>query len=127
MKRFYFRFCMSLLVLVMFTFAKVSAQSNQYLDFAPDATTPAMSDYVNVPNASALVSGANALSMTGWFYANTLAYGHGMMGFRGTGTTFYMIELGSGSIECRVYVGTTLYTYTAPAGTVIPNIWQHYA
>ncbi len=121
MKKKYFKFSMILLVLTFFAFSNAKSQSNQYLDF--DGTN----DYVNVNNASALVAGASALSMTGWFFANSLAYGHGMFGFRGTGTTFYMIELGSGSIECRVYVGTTLYTYTAPNGTIVPNMWQHYA
>ena len=66
------------------------------------------------------------MSITGWFKA-TLGYGHGMMGFRGSGTTFYLIELGNGSIECRIYCGGVLTTVLAPNGTVVPNVWQHYA
>ncbi|MFZ4399545.1 MAG: LamG-like jellyroll fold domain-containing protein [Bacteroidales bacterium] len=127
MKNVYLKFSF-ICILLSFVFNNnLRSQSNQYLDFAPDAVTPTLSDYVNVANASSLVAGSTSMSMTGWFFANSLAYGHGMFGFRGTGCTFYMIELGSGSIECRIYLGTTLYTYTAPASTIIPNIWQHYA
>jgi hypothetical protein len=121
MKRVIIKFSIFFIILSLFTFNNVKSQTNQYMDF------DGVNDYVNVPNASALTVGTTALSMTGWFKVSSLAYGHGMMGFRGTGTTFYLIELGSGQIECRIYLGTTLTTVTAPASTVVPNIWQHYA
>ncbi len=101
---------------------KVNAQTNQYLDF------DGSNDYVNVAGASSLIAGSTAISMTGWFFDSQLGYGQGMMGIRGTGGGFYMIQLGNGTIECR-YINSagTLFQFVAPANTVIPNIWQHYA
>ena len=44
-------------------------------------------DFVQLPNGSQYVSGTTALSLTGWFYCDALAYGQGYMGFRsGAGT-----------------------------------------
>lgn len=101
---------------------KVNAQSNQYLDF------DGVDDYVNIPNASAEIAGSTAFSITGWFYDNQLSYGQGMMGFRATNAGFYMIELNNGSIECRLLNSAgTLYTFTAPNYTIVPQVWQHYA
>ena len=100
----------------------MNAQSNQYLDF------DGVDDYVNVTNASTLIAGSNAISITGWFYDNQLSYGQGMMGFRGTAGGFYMIELNNGSIECRLLNSAgTLYTFNAPNFTIVPQVWQHYA
>jgi hypothetical protein len=121
MKHLNFKLRILVILISIFAYSNVKSQSNQYLDF--DGTD----DNVSVANASALAVGATALSITGWFKVTTLGYGHGMMGFRGTGTTFYLIELGTGQIECRIYLGTTLTTVTAPSGTVVPNVWQHYA
>ncbi|MEI6695404.1 MAG: LamG-like jellyroll fold domain-containing protein [Bacteroidota bacterium] len=122
MQHFYLRFSLVFLVFNLFTINKANSQSNQYLDF--DGTN----DYINVPSGSTLVAGATAVSMTGWFFDSQLGYGQGMMGIRGTGGAFYMIQLGSGTIECRfVNAANTLFQVVAPASTVIPNIWQHYA
>ncbi len=101
---------------------KVQSQSNQYLDF------DGVNDYVNVPAATSLIAGSSAISMTGWFFNTTMGYGQGMMGIRGTNGAFYLIELGSGTIECRfVNAANTLYQVVAPASTIVPNVWQHYA
>jgi len=122
MKSLYLKFSSLLIAFSLFAFTEVNSQSNQYLDF--DGTN----DYVNVPAATSLIAGSSAISMTGWFFDSQLSYGQGMMGIRGSGGAFYMIQLGSGSIECRfVNSANTLFQFTAPASTVIPNVWQHYA
>ena len=122
MKHLFFKFSFVFLFLSLFVFNQVKSQSNQYLEF--DGTN----DHVTVTNASALVAGATAMSMTGWFYDNNLNYGQGLMGFRGTNSTFYMITLASGKIEDRFVTSTgTTYEPPVPNGTMIPNIWQHFA
>ncbi|MEI8201771.1 MAG: LamG-like jellyroll fold domain-containing protein [Bacteroidota bacterium] len=122
MKKLIEKLSIVFLIIFLSAFNKTQAQSNQYLDF------DGVNDYVNVPNASTLVAGATGLTITGWFYNTTMGYGQGMMGIRGTGGAFYLIELGSGTIECRfVNSANTLYQVTAPASTIIPNTWQHYA
>jgi hypothetical protein len=121
MKNVKFTLRIVLIIISFFAFTNVRSQSNQYLDF------DGVNDNVSVANASNLVNGATALTMTGWFNATTLLYGHALMGFRGTTAMFYMIELGNGSIECRIYSGGTQITINAPNGTRVPNVWQHYA
>ena len=100
------------------------SQSNQYLHF------DRIDDYVEVPNASQYISGSSAISMAGWFYTDELAYGQGMMGFRGGGTgdgEMYLIQLNDGVIECRFINFTGFYEFVAPAFTIIPEQWQHVA
>lgn len=121
MKKILLKICMVVSMISAST-AVLNAQSNQYLDF------DGVDDYVSVTNGSANISGSSNISMTGWFYDNALGYGQGMMGFRGTGGGFYMIQLNNGTIECRfINSAGTLYEFVAPANTVIPQIWQHYA
>lgn len=122
MKQLFTTIRLSLLLLFAVFAGKANAQSNQYLDF------DGVDDYVNIPNASTLIAGSNAISITGWFYDNQLSYGQGLMGFRATAGGFYMIELNSGSIECRFLNSAgTLYTFNAPNYTIVPQVWQHYA
>lgn len=100
------------------------SQSNQYLHF------DRIDDYVEVPNASQYIANSNAVSMAGWFYTDQLAYGQGMMGFRGGGTgngEMYLIQLDNGIIECRFINSTGFYEYVAPAFTIQPEVWQHVA
>lgn len=120
MNQLYKKICVLFFFLAFIGNAK--AQSNQYLDF------DGVDDYVNIPNASTLIAGSNAISITGWFYDNQLSYGQGLMGFRATAGGFYMIELNNGSIECRLLNSAgTLYTFNAPNFTIVPQTWQHYA
>ncbi|MBK8848091.1 MAG: T9SS type A sorting domain-containing protein [Bacteroidetes bacterium] len=98
------------------------AQSNQYLDF--DGTD----DFVTSPNASALIAGSNAFSITGWFWDNQLAYGQGLMGIRSTNAGFYLIQLNNGQLECRMQNSSgVLYDYKSPNFTIVPQTWQHIA
>ena len=47
---------------------------------------------------------------------------------RGTAGGFYLIQLNTGAIECRLLNSAgTLYTYNAPNLTIVPQVWQHYA
>ncbi|NEN25725.1 T9SS type A sorting domain-containing protein [Cryomorpha ignava] len=104
--------------------AFATAQSNQYLQFA------GVDDYTEFPAAAQYLTGLNTISMTGWFKTDALTYGQGMMSIRGGGTgdgQMYMIQLGNGVIECRVITNSGLHEVVAPAGTVIPGVWQHYA
>ena len=122
MKHFFSKLMTVASMCIALTSTRLSAQSNQYLDF--DGTD----DYVNVPNASQVIAGSNAFSITGWFYDNALGYGQGMMGFRATAGGFYMIQLNTGSIECRFLNSAgTLYQYVAPNYTTVPQVWQHFA
>lgn len=99
----------------------LSAQTDQYLHL--DRTNK---DHVLTPDASDMVKG-NMMSMTGWFYTDKLAYGQGMMGFRSGTNGFYLIQLDNGIIECRLNTRAGLSEYVAPAFTVIPEQWQHFA
>ena len=115
-----FRFFPILLALAFA--APAGAQSEQYLHF------DRVDDYVQTPNASALIANAGAFSMTGWFWTDEYAYGQGMMGVRGTNAGFYMIQLDNGKIECRYQnSGGTLFEYVAPTYTIVPETWQHFA
>ena len=98
------------------------AQTNQYLHFDK------VDDFAILNEAGQFVDGTTELSMTGWFYCDELAYGQGYMGFRsGSGNgEFYLIQLNNGEMECRLKTNI-LYTYLAPANTVIPQVWQHWA
>ena len=114
-----------LLILLFFISMPVfiNAQSNQYLHFDK------VDDFVILEEAGQYVDGTNALSITGWFYCDELSYGQGYMGFRsGSGDgEFYMIQLSTGVMECRLVTTTGLHEYVGPAGTAIPQIWQHFA
>src|SRR5205085_12314762 len=95
MNKLLFKFCLVVSMCIVSTFTLLKAQSNQYLDF------DGVDDFVTSNNASQLITGSTAISITVWFYDNALGYGQGMMGLRGTGGGFYMIQLNNGSIECR--------------------------
>ena len=99
------------------------SQSNQYLHFDRE------DDYVQLDQAGQYVTGTNALSLTGWFFCDELAYGQGYMGFRsGSGDgEFYLIQLNDGKMECRLKSTTGLHEYVTPANTLVPQIWQHIA
>ncbi len=111
-----------LLILMLQPFVSIS-QTNQYLHF------DRIDDFVQLPNGSQYFSGSNALSITGWFYCDELAYGQGYMGFRaGSGTAeFYLIQLNNGVMECRLVTTDGFHEYVAPANTAIPQVWQHIA
>lgn len=111
----------TLIILFCVFSTQLFAQSDQYLHF-----DRANKDHVLTPNGSDLVLG-NQISMTGWFYTDELVYGQGMMGFRSGTNGFYLIQLDNGIIECRLNTNAGLDEYVAPAFTVIPEQWQHFA
>ncbi|MEI7660824.1 MAG: LamG-like jellyroll fold domain-containing protein, partial [Bacteroidota bacterium] len=122
MKKFKPLFNLLIIMLILQPFLLMS-QSNQYLHFDK------VDDFVQLPNGSQYVSGSNQLSMTGWFYCDALAYGQGYMGFRaGSGTAeFYLIQLNTGVMECRLVTTAGFFEYVAPSNTAIPQVWQHIA
>ncbi|MFK7806155.1 MAG: LamG-like jellyroll fold domain-containing protein [Saprospiraceae bacterium] len=103
---------------------QANAQSQQYLHFDRD------DDFVEIPEASQYIAGANGVSLTGWFWCDELNYGQGMFGFRNGGTgdgEMYMIQLGDGLLENRYITSTAFSEYVSPSFTVLPETWQHYA
>ncbi len=122
MKKLYSKISFLALIMMMQPLLMIS-QTNQYLHFDK------VDDFVQLPNGSQYVSGTTALSLTGWFYCDALAYGQGYMGFRsGSGTAeFYLIQLNTGVMECRLVTTTGFQEYVAPANTIIPQVWQHIA
>lgn len=99
----------------------LKSQSNQYLHF------DRMDDYVRLDSSSQYISGAFAFSMAGWFYTDQLAYGQGMIGFRGVNEGFYLIQLNNGMLECRFQSSTGLHEFVAPSFSILPGVWQHIA
>lgn len=112
-----------LLMVVFFLPILAGAQSNQYLHFDK------VDDFVILEEAGQYIGTGTALSMTGWFYCDEYAYGQGYMGFRaGSGNgEFYLIQLNDGVMECRLVTTTGLHQFVGPAGTAIPQVWQHFA
>jgi len=123
MKKIYKVFRNVLLFLTFLQPVLLISQSNQYLHF------DMVDDYVVLNNAGQYIPDGNALSITGWFFCDELAYGQGYMGFRsGAGNgEFYLIQLNNGVMECRLVTTTGLHEFVAPANTAIPQIWQHFA
>ena len=121
MKQIYLKSRLLFLLMILAASLGLRAQTNQYLHF------DGVDDYVGLDNGSKYLANATGMTMMGWFYDDKLSYGQGMMGFRGS-QGFYMIELSNGTIECRfINSGNTLFEYVAPANTIIPQVWQHYA
>lgn len=123
MKQFYVSKILTGFLLLLATL--LNAQSNQYLHF------DGVNDYTNLPNGSNLISGSNQITMTGWFYNDALGYGQGTIGIRGGGGTgfgqMYLLQLGNGAMECRLYTETGMHQVQAPAGTIQAGVWQHLA
>ncbi|MGB1247437.1 MAG: LamG-like jellyroll fold domain-containing protein [Chitinophagales bacterium] len=112
------------LVVILLANIQVFAQSNQYIHFDGE------DDYVAVENGAQYIDGLNTFSMTGWFYADALQYGAGMMGIRGEGDgsgAMYMLQLSNGALECRINTTSGLFEVVGAAGTVVAEQWQHYA
>ena len=121
MRKLYVKSVIMLVLMMLAASSGLKAQSNQYLNF------DMVDDHVLLENGSQYVANSPGMSITGWFYENQLAYGQGMMGFRGS-QGFYMIELADGKIECRfINSANVLFEFVAPANTIIPHVWQHYA
>lgn len=101
--------------------AFLAAQSNQYLHFDRS------NDYVRLDDGSQYIANTSAFSMAGWFYTDQLAYGQGMIGFRGSSQGFYLIQLSNGILESRLITNTGFHEYVGPAFTILPGVWQHVA
>lgn len=122
MKNIYTKFALLLVAMLFSAMAGLQAQTNQYLHYDCEGE-----NYVALENGSQYVANKPGISITGWFYDDFLSYGQGVMGFRGS-QGFYMIQLGSGKVECRfLNAAGTLFEYVAPANTLIPQVWQHIA
>lgn len=124
MKQYYSKKAWVFFQLLLLTFFLGNAQSNQYLHFDGE------DDFTSLPNGAQYVSGSNTISMAGWFYSDNPSYGEGMMSIRGGGTgngEMYLIQLGNGTMECRLVTTTGLHEVVAPAGTIQAQQWQHIA
>ncbi len=121
MKKFNFYITMLMSVFILAGSAGLQAQSNQYLHF------DRVDDFAILEGAGQYVVNKTEMSMTGWFYTDELVYGQGMMGLRDGATGFYLIQLDNGIIECRLSGTDGLFEYVAPAYSVVPEVWQHFA
>ncbi|GJM36135.1 MAG: hypothetical protein DHS20C18_51360 [Saprospiraceae bacterium] len=101
----------------------MEAQSDQYLHFDLQGND----DYVRLDNGVQYINNRDAFSMAGWFYTDELVYGQGMLGFRGANHGFYFIQLSDGIIECRLITTDGFHEHVAPAFSVVPQVWQHFA
>jgi hypothetical protein len=121
MKQFYSKSRVILVLIVLAASFGLKGQTNQYLHFDK------VDDHVLLENGSQYVANKPGMTIAGWFYEDALSYGQGIMGFRGS-QGFYMIELADGKIECRfINSANVLFEFVAPANTIIPQIWQHFA
>lgn len=121
MKQIYFKTKLIMVLLMLAASFGLKAQTNQYLHF------DMVDDYVALENGSQYLANSPGMTITGWFYEDQLSYGQGLMGFRGT-QGFYLIELADGKVECRfINSANTLFEFVAPANTIIPQVWQHFA
>ena len=121
MRKLYAKSMIILVLMLLAASSGLKAQTNQYLHF------DMVDDHVLLENGSQYIANKPGISITGWFYDDALAYGQGLMGFRGS-QGFYMIQLADGKIECRfINSSNVLFEYVAPANTIIPHVWQHYA
>lgn len=114
----------ALTCLLVASINSINAQSNQYLHFDGE------DDFVEIENASQYVVGADAMTLTGWFYTDALVYGQGFFGFRGAGSgagEMYVIELGDGVLECRYISTDGFHQFVGPAGSGQAGVWQHVA
>ncbi|HOP12498.1 MAG TPA: peptide-N-glycosidase F-related protein [Lentimicrobium sp.] len=122
MKNNYLKLTLMTMALLFTALSGLRAQTNQYLHY--DCSNL---DYVVLENGSQYIANKPGITIAGWFYDDQLGYGQGLMGFRGT-QGFYMIQLADGKVECRFQNSAgTLFEYVAPANTVIPQVWQHFA
>jgi len=121
MKQTYFKTKLIMVLLMLAATFGSKAQTNQYLHF------DMVDDYVALENGSQYLANSPGMTITGWFYEDQLSYGQGLMGFRGE-QGFYLIELADGKVECRfINSANTLFEFVAPANTIIPQVWQHFA
>jgi hypothetical protein len=123
MKKFYQVFRLSLFIFLIQS-SNLFSQTQQYLHF------DRQNDFVEIPNASQYVANADAISMTGWFRCDQLAYGQGYLAFRngGTGTgEMYLIQLSDGIMECRYISTAGFHEVVTPPFTIVPEVWQHIA
>ena len=110
--------------LLILAATSLTSQTNQYLHFDK------VDDYVEVPNASGYIANSNQITFAGWFYHDALGYGQGMMSIRGGGSgtgEMYMIQLNNGTVECRLITTAGFHEVVAPAFSVVPQVWQHWA
>lgn len=88
-------------------------------------------DYVDVPNASALITGSNTLSLTCWVYPSntniTWPDYDGFCGFRNnTDADFYLIQHAPTSVEARFRNSAGTASDVVITDLLI-NTWQHFA
>ncbi len=88
-------------------------------------------DYVSVPNASAVIAGSNAISMTLWVYPENAFPSFpdydGIGGFRNnTDADFYLVQLTPTDVEARFRNSSGIAFDIIFTGLLL-NTWQHFA
>jgi hypothetical protein len=87
-------------------------------------------DFVEAPNASALIAGSNNISMSMWVYPENSALSYpdfdGFGGFRDEfSADFYLLQLNSTNVEAR-FRNSTGTPYTMVFTGLQMNTWQHF-
>lgn len=104
-------------------FSDTFAQNNA-LDF------DGSNDFVEVNNASSLISTNSPMSMSAWVYPTNTASSFpnfdGFLGFRNDNNAdFYLLQLGSTNVEAR-FTNSAGNTFTAVQPGLVLNTWQHF-
>lgn len=111
--------------LLLFASTLVASAQQNALDF------DGIDDRVVVPNASALIAGAGAVTMSCWFYPRNPAPGFpnfdGIVGFRNEDDfDLYLLQLTATTVEARIRFGFTDF-YTIEGSGITLNAWNHAA
>ena len=102
----------------------VTAQNQNALSF------DGVDDDVEIPNASALIAGSSAISMSFWVNPQHIPAGYpdfdGYCGLRNElDADFYVLMLSASTLECR-FRNSAGTTFTISSTGVTLNTWQHY-
>ncbi|HQV01132.1 MAG TPA: LamG domain-containing protein, partial [Bacteroidia bacterium] len=110
---------------IIFGYQISKAQSSNALAF------DGSNDLVTIPNASALISGSNAISLACWVYPtnptpNTSSY-DGIVGIRNnTDADFYILHFTANTVECR-FRNSNGNNFDLIGTGIVLNAWQHLA
>ncbi|HKR05931.1 MAG TPA: LamG-like jellyroll fold domain-containing protein [Bacteroidia bacterium] len=115
----------SMMILLLLTNKKITAQSQNALDF--DGTD----DYVSAPGGSQLINGAGLMSLTMWVYPVNPVIGFpdfdGFAGIRNNlDADFYILQYSATEVEAR-FRNSAGQNFDIVHGGLQLNTWQHYA
>lgn len=112
--------------LLFILFISFSFPQNYSLDFNGEG------HYVEVENASAVITNSSQLTISGWIYPRNTEAGwpdlDAFFGFRNEiNADFYVLQLGGYKLEGRLRTSDNVFTITTETGAIVPDMWQHIA